>query len=209
MLVLFGMLTAGPLWLLFLCLNQLRIIAGLGSSCFDELQLIADEASRRCQHTCVTCDRCAFRRAVVGSLLGLGLRGWASPGAVHEPGVRGTTADPHRRDARQVGECVVGPVRNGDPSRRQVGLVKADRRLAHRIIELARHRPDRRDQLFLASASRRNVLRCTDFRRRCDGWCRRYGRPWRARKVAGCRSARSTMPVSLVGEHSLPAISPA
>ena len=45
MLVLFGMLTAAPLWLLFLCLNQLRILAGLGSSYFDELQLVADPST--------------------------------------------------------------------------------------------------------------------------------------------------------------------
>jgi len=44
-LAVFGTLTAGPLWLLFLCLNQLRILAGVGSSSFDELQLVIDPAS--------------------------------------------------------------------------------------------------------------------------------------------------------------------
>jgi hypothetical protein len=43
--VLLGMLTAGPLWLLFLCLNQLRILAGLDSSYFDDLQLVADPST--------------------------------------------------------------------------------------------------------------------------------------------------------------------
>jgi hypothetical protein len=43
--VLLGILTAGPLWLLFLCVNQLRILAGLGSSYFDDLQLVSDPST--------------------------------------------------------------------------------------------------------------------------------------------------------------------
>jgi hypothetical protein len=45
LLAVLGMLTAAPLWLLFLCLNQLRILAGVGSSSFDELQLVTDPQS--------------------------------------------------------------------------------------------------------------------------------------------------------------------
>ena len=43
--VLLGVVTAAPLWLMFLCLNQLRILAGLGSSHFDDLQLVADPST--------------------------------------------------------------------------------------------------------------------------------------------------------------------
>jgi hypothetical protein len=39
------MLTAAPLWLLFLCLNQLRILAGLGSQYLDHQQLVADSST--------------------------------------------------------------------------------------------------------------------------------------------------------------------
>ena len=45
--VLFGLFAAGPLWLLFLCANQLRILAGLGFSHFDELQLVANPSTVR------------------------------------------------------------------------------------------------------------------------------------------------------------------
>ena len=43
--LLFGVFAVIPLWLLFLCVNQLRILAGLGSSYFDELQLVIDPPS--------------------------------------------------------------------------------------------------------------------------------------------------------------------
>jgi hypothetical protein len=42
--VLLFMLTAAPLWLLFLCLNQIRILAGLGSRYFDQ-QLVSDPST--------------------------------------------------------------------------------------------------------------------------------------------------------------------
>jgi hypothetical protein len=43
--VLLFMLTAAPLWLLFLCLNQLRILAGLGCTYLDQQLLIADPST--------------------------------------------------------------------------------------------------------------------------------------------------------------------
>jgi hypothetical protein len=43
--ILLAILTAAPLWLLFLCVNQLRMLAGLGSSYFDDLQLVADPST--------------------------------------------------------------------------------------------------------------------------------------------------------------------
>jgi hypothetical protein len=43
--LLLGMFAAIPLWLLFLCVNQLRILAGLWSSHFNELQLVIDPPS--------------------------------------------------------------------------------------------------------------------------------------------------------------------
>jgi hypothetical protein len=43
--ILLAILTAAPLWLLFLCVNQLRMLAGLGSSYFNDLQLVADPST--------------------------------------------------------------------------------------------------------------------------------------------------------------------
>src|SRR6516164_11402805 len=80
-------------------------------------------------------------------VLGLGLRGRASPEAVHQPAFV-VPGHPRRSDVLQVGEGVDRTGAEWGALADTLGLVQADCRLAQRIIERVADGPNRRDQPF-------------------------------------------------------------
>src|SRR5215208_7515074 len=140
-------------------------------------------------------------------VLGLGLRGRASPEPVHQPAFV-VPGYPRRRDVLQVGEGADRTGAERGALADTLGLIQPYRRLAQRIIERVADGPDRRDQPF--KHQRLAVMYCgvlTSGIGMMDCVVERVALA--DPEGYGVARARSTKPVSLTSEHSQPGITPA